>query len=90
VPGPVIIVLVLDIEHGLGMQCRNNPELASMVLQTRWVKHFSRTRTTTRTRTIAGRGGARFSGAIRQARSGATSWLARAEQGTAARLRSGS
>jgi hypothetical protein len=29
------------------------PELASMVLQTRWVKHFSRTRTTTRTRTIA-------------------------------------
>jgi hypothetical protein len=29
VPGPVIIVLVvvlvLDIERGLGMQCRNNP-----------------------------------------------------------------
>ena len=24
-PGPVIIVLVLDIERGLGMQCRNNP-----------------------------------------------------------------
>ena len=37
-PGPVIIVLVLvvvlvlDIERGLGMQCRNNPELASMAL----------------------------------------------------------
>ena len=24
-PGPVIIFLVLDIERGLGMQCRNNP-----------------------------------------------------------------
>jgi len=50
-PLAIVLVLVLDIEHGLGMQCRNNPELASMVLQTRWVKHFSRTRTTTRTRT---------------------------------------
>jgi hypothetical protein len=24
-PGPFIVVLVLDIERGLGMQCRNNP-----------------------------------------------------------------
>jgi hypothetical protein len=57
VPSPLAIVLVLvvlDIERGSGMQCRNNPELASMVLHMGWVKHFSTTRTTTRT-IIAGR-----------------------------------
>ncbi len=36
----LVVVLVLDFEGGLGLRCRNNPELESKVLQTYWMKRL--------------------------------------------------